>query len=102
MLFWKSVTDNSAGGKIMPTDFIHIQPDRSGLELSAPDYVWQPLPYTNPEATRILFMGLNVPGYYSHPIRLLSLMVCEDADLNQKFDPRFFETETVSSNHTIW
>ncbi|MDY6793194.1 MAG: DUF4080 domain-containing protein [Thermodesulfobacteriota bacterium] len=41
--------------------------------------------------TRVLLIALNVPGYYSLPVRILSLLGCTDEKISEKFDIRFIE-----------
>jgi radical SAM superfamily enzyme YgiQ (UPF0313 family) len=43
--------------------------------------------------TRVLLTALNVPGYYSLPIRILALLSRGDADLEKRFDVRYVEFE---------
>ncbi|MCB1175658.1 MAG: cobalamin-dependent protein, partial [Leptospiraceae bacterium] len=70
-----------------------MQTDRRYLELAPDPQAWPPGDEAN-GVGRVLLFALNVPGYYSHPARLLSLMICEDPDLNQKWDARYFEADT--------
>lgn len=45
------------------------------------------------DKTRILFAAFNVPGYYSLPVRLLSLVVEESPDLAGIYETRYAEWE---------
>lgn len=53
---------------------------------------------SNPEIfesnkTRVLLIALNVPGYYSLPVRILSLLARKDEKINERFDIRFIEVD---------
>ena len=45
----------------------------------------------NKGKTRVLLIALNLPGYYSLPIRTLSLLIHESKNLGDRFDTRFSE-----------
>jgi radical SAM superfamily enzyme YgiQ (UPF0313 family) len=46
---------------------------------------------------RVLLVALNMPGYYSLPVRILSLVVHETGPLRGRFDARYVEWELDSS-----
>jgi len=53
---------------------------------------------SNPETfennkTRVLLIALNVPGYYSLPVRMLSLLGYKDEKISERFDIRFIEVD---------
>ncbi len=63
--------------------------DRTYLELSAEPQAW---PRSREDGrTRLLLLALNVPGYYSLPVRLLALQTENDAELRARYDVRYFE-----------
>lgn len=42
---------------------------------------------------RVLLVAVNMPGYYSLPVRILSLMAAQDDELSAYFDIRYVETD---------
>src|SRR4030042_1671255 len=62
--------------------------DRCRLELTLTPDCW---PRTDPK-TRVLLVAINMPGYYSLPVRILSLLPAQSKDLDAGFDVRYVET----------
>ena len=64
-------------------------PEGLTLELS-PASAWE-----SDDRRRVLLVAVNVPGYYSLPVRLLSLRAMSDAAIREQYDVRYIECETV-------
>ncbi|MCG2728395.1 MAG: B12-binding domain-containing radical SAM protein [Candidatus Methanoperedenaceae archaeon] len=47
-------------------------------------------------ASKVLLVSINMPGYYSLPVRLLSTLIYEDPVLSAAFDVRFVEFENTT------
>ncbi|MCK4269459.1 MAG: radical SAM protein [Methanogenium sp.] len=73
-----------------------LQEKAVDLELCSGRFEWK----GTKEKTRILFCAINEPGYYSLPIRILSLLVLKNPSLSARFDPKFSEWEN-SANKTV-
>ncbi|MFH2057841.1 MAG: radical SAM protein [Pseudomonadota bacterium] len=52
--------------------------------------------------TRVLIIAVNIPGYYSLPVRILALMIGQHKELKEKFDSRFIEFENSDNLNTIF
>lgn len=61
------------------------------IELCSNRFEWK-----ETQKTKILFCAINEIGYYSLPIRILSLLVFKNQPLSAAFDPRFTERENSS------
>ncbi|WP_321492925.1 B12-binding domain-containing radical SAM protein [uncultured Desulfobacter sp.] len=59
------------------------------LEIHSVNPVWE----KNGNKVRVLFVAVNVTGYYSLPVRILSLMMRNDPLFDDGFDFRFIEFE---------
>ena len=64
--------------------------NKSQLELAVGPDAW---PAGNDGRSRVLLVALNAPGYYSLPVRILTLMVHESDRLPERFDARYVEAE---------
>ena len=51
----------------------------------------------NSHKTRVLLIALNLPGYYSLPVRILSLLAGNTEAISKKFDTRFIELDVVDN-----
>ena len=59
------------------------------LELEPDEAAWK----TRDDRVRVLLTAINVPGYYSLPVRILSLVANQSETLRDRFDTRYVELE---------
>ncbi len=64
------------------------------LELDPAATEW---PADGADRERVLLVALNVPGYYSLPVRILALVVHQTERLRKRFDARYVEWEADSN-----
>jgi hypothetical protein len=51
--------------------------------------------------TRVTLVALNVPGYYSLPIRTFYLLIKQSNELRKNFDTRFIEMDVDQNANDI-
>jgi radical SAM superfamily enzyme YgiQ (UPF0313 family) len=67
------------------------------LELTAPHGWWA----DQEGRTRVLLVGVNMPGYYSLPVRILSLLVLADGGLRARYDVRYVEIDNQPGDGSL-
>jgi radical SAM superfamily enzyme YgiQ (UPF0313 family) len=75
-----TITDKTAAGPKDNWQWLELVPERD---------VWG----VSDQRCRVLLVAINMPGYYSLPVRILSLMANQSKRRAQKFDVRYVEFE---------